>query len=59
MSAEPAKLVSLGTVSSLVSHLAPGPQLSVVVAGRYEVRVGTAFEPTTLARVVRTLEQLA
>ena len=59
---EPAQLVSLGTVASLVPGglaCAQGPELSVRVAGRYEIKVGPGFQPHVLARLVRTLEQLA
>ncbi len=59
---EPARLVRLGTVASLVSGGLCGCQpseLCVRIAGRYEIQVGPGFEPHVLARLVRTLEQLA
>ncbi len=58
-SIEPVQLVSLGTVASLVPELDRGPELSVLVAGRYEVHVGNGFQAAALARLVHTLEQLA
>lgn len=57
--AEPARLIALGTLASLVPERTQRPALSVLVAGRYEVHVGSDFQPATLARLVRTLEQLA
>ena len=59
---EPARLVPLGTVASLglgCMACSRGPELSVWVAGRYEIQVGPGFQPHVLARLVRTLEQLA
>jgi hypothetical protein len=59
---ESTRLVPLGTVASLGLWSMPcsgGLELSVRVAGRYEIQVGPGFQPHVLARLVRTLEQLA
>ena len=58
---EPVRLVPVGTVASLGLRSMPcsrGSELSVRVAGRYEIQVGPSFQPHVLARLVRTLEQL-
>ena len=59
---EPARLIPLGTIASLVAEDIPysqGSELLVRIAGRYEIQVGPGFQPQVLARLVRTLEQLA
>ena len=59
---EPTRLVWLGSVASLVPPAMAcnqDPELSVRVAGRYQIQVGPGFQPHVLARLVRTLEQLA
>jgi len=59
---ETARLIPLGTVASLAPEgiaCSQGPELLVRVAGRYEIQIGPGFQPQVLARLVRTLEQLA
>ena len=53
----PVKLVAVGTWNGPVEATAGSP-LSVVVRGRYEVRVVDGFASTTLVRLVRALEQV-
>lgn len=53
------RLVLVGTVGGLLPLASSSPSLSVLVAGRYEVRVGSGFDAPTLTQLVRTLEQLA
>lgn len=50
------RFVAVGTVAKLTSTARPA--LTVWVNGRFEVRVGADFEAATLARLVRTLEQV-
>ena len=52
------ELVHLGTVRRLLPAASGEHAVTVVVGGRYEVRVGRGFDAPTLAQVVRTLEQL-
>ncbi len=56
---EPARLISLGTIASLVPEMPFFFYVSVMFECFFVVVVGSGFQPTTLARLVRTLEQLA
>ena len=56
-SAAPPKLVEVGRWSG-GRECTPGSSLTVVVGDRFEVRVGSGFEPATLVRLVRALEQV-
>ena len=51
------RLVALGTVTWPVG-LGSDTALSVVVGGRYEVRVGDGFQASTLVRLVESLERV-
>lgn len=52
------QLVSLGSAATLLPAVSCVDALTVVVGGRYEVRVGRGFDGPTLAQLIRTLEQL-
>ena len=56
-SGAPPKLVKVGRWSGGSEHAA-GSSLTVMVGDRFEVRVGSGFEPATLVRLVRALEQV-
>ena len=53
----PPRLVEVGRWSGGIVGT-PGASLAVVVGDRFEVRVGRGFEPATLVRLVRALEQV-
>jgi len=53
----PPKLVEVGRWSG-GREQAPRSSLTVVVGDRFEVRVGSGFEPATLVCLVRALKQV-